>query len=197
MLVASGLPLAMGTATVPRPRVIAAAPLPVGMSGERELLDVFLVERLAVADVRRGLTAALPAGHGLVDLHDVWLGEPALPGQLAAAEYRIELAETPDLPAAEEIRNAGRALLAAATIRRTRDKGGRSVEYDLRPLLDAVEVLDAGLGPGRPATLRIRTRFDPERGVGRPDEVLAALADAAAAPIRATSIVRERLILRT
>jgi hypothetical protein len=45
------------------------------------------------------------------------------------------------------------------------------------------------------AILRIRTRFEPEAGSGRPDEVVAALADAAGCEITVASIARERLIL--
>jgi len=43
--------------------------------------------------------------------------------------------------------------------------------------------------------VRTRTRFHPELGTGRPEEVLAALADAAGRPLEAATIVRERLLL--
>jgi hypothetical protein len=33
-----------------------------------------------------------PGGWRLVDVHDVWLGSPALAGQVVAADYRIEVA---------------------------------------------------------------------------------------------------------
>jgi hypothetical protein len=56
-----------------------------------------------------------------------------------------------------------------------------------------VEVLRDAAGGA--VGLRIRTRFDPERGVGRPEEVLAALSELAGAPLEVGSIVRERLVL--
>ena len=43
--------------------------------------------------------------------------------------------------------------------------------------------------------MRARTRFDPVRGTGRPEEVVAALADLAGTPLPVGSIVRERLVL--
>ena len=43
--------------------------------------------------------------------------------------------------------------------------------------------------------VRARTRFDPVRGTGRPEEVVAALGDLAGSPLHVASIVRERLIL--
>jgi hypothetical protein len=81
--------------------------------------------------------------------------------------------------------------MAAPAIPRDRMKGGASVRYDLRPLLADVALVAAG----PPVVVRARTRFHPELGTGRPDEVVAALADAAGEPLDAASIVRERLIL--
>ncbi|HEX4898591.1 MAG TPA: TIGR03936 family radical SAM-associated protein [Candidatus Limnocylindrales bacterium] len=189
----SGLPLVGLDLPVPRPRLVFAAPLGVGMAAEGELVDLFLTARRAVAEVRSIIAASMPPGHELVDVFDVWLGEPSLSGRVVAADYRLELAPTPDPPDLAAIGNACARLLAASTLPRTRDKGGRSVGYDLRPLVASIDVL--GQGPGTLAGLRIRTRFDPARGVGRPEEVLAALSELAGLPLAVGLIVRERLIL--
>ena len=124
---------------------------------------------------------------------------PAEPRQ----RWRIRFRRRPDappLPQREQLgaweaalENACARLLAAPTLPRTRDKGGRSVGYDLRPLVTSIDVLEAA--PGRVAGLRIRTRFDPEKGVGRPEEVLAALSELAGTPLEATATIRERLLL--
>ena len=206
-LIASGLPLAGLDLPVPRPRLVFAAPLPTSMAGEAELLDVFVVERLPVAEVRKRLTGALPAGHELVDTHDVWLGEAPLSGQVTAADYVVTIGrpsrdaeDAPDLKLGD-VERAAEALLSAPAIPRTRDKGGRAVAYDLRPLLLTIEVaswqpeIEGSDAPAGEVTLRMRTRFDPERGVGRPDEVVAALAEAMGVELVARSTVRERLIL--
>ncbi|MCI0581738.1 MAG: TIGR03936 family radical SAM-associated protein [Chloroflexi bacterium] len=190
---ATGLPIAGLDLPVPRSRIVVAVPLTVGMAADGELLDLFLVDRRPVAEVRAALAASLPAGHELVDLQDVWLGEPSLTGRVVAADYRVELADAVTGPDRATLMTAIAALLAAPTLPRTRDKGGRSVAYDLRPLLARIDVLAET--SDRPTSLRIRTRFDPERGVGRPEEVLAALAGAVGAPLEARSIVRERLVL--
>jgi radical SAM-linked protein len=191
----SGLPLVGLDLPVPRPRLVFAAPLPVGAPADAELLDLFLTDQRISAEVRRRVVASLPAGHDLVDLYDVWLGAPALSGQVVAADYRIEVSAVDGSALEpERLEAASRRLLAEATLPRTRDKGGRAVTYDLRPLLESVDTLvDDSLPAG--LRLRIRTRFDPERGVGRPEEVLAALSDAAGIPLTARSIVRERILL--
>jgi radical SAM-linked protein len=209
-LIASGLPLAGLDLPVPRPRLVFAAPLPTTMAGEAELLDVFLVQRLPVDDVRRRLSGALPAGHELVDAYDVWLGEAPLSGQVTAADYAVTIGRTshdgeaaPDLRVGD-VERAAEALLSAPAIPRTRDKGGRAVAYDLRPLLLSIEVasgeppeIKGSAVPAGEITLRMRTRFDPERGVGRPDEVVAALGEVIGIELVARSTVRERLILAT
>lgn len=202
-LLVSGLPFAGLDADPPRPRVVFAAPLAIGVAAERDLVDLFLTRLLPISEVRARLAGSLPAGHELVDLHDVWLGEPALSGRVAAAVYRVEVAEVEaaEVEAAGGALDAGalgaaaRRLLAAASLPRTREKGGRTVSYDLRPLLDDVEVLGPPRPAGAAAVLRVRTRFDPERGVGRPEEVIGALGEAAGVVLAMASVVRERLVL--
>jgi hypothetical protein len=117
----------------------------------------------------------------------VWLGAPALAAALAGADYRVAF-RVDSRPAARELAAAAQALLSAASIPRQRRKGAGTVQYDLRPLLSDVEVDDAGY-------LRVRTLFHPERGAGRPEEVVAALADVLNRPLVVESIVRARLIL--
>lgn len=196
----SGLPLAGLELANPRPRLVFAAFLAEGLGAERELLDLFLVSRLPVAEVRVRLLGSMPAGHDLVDVHDVWLGEPPLSGQVVAADYRLSI-ETADgaEPDRAALESASERLLQSAALPAARDKGGRTVPYDLRPLIADVTVLDPrAAAEGEPPNgleLRIRTLFDPARGVGRPDEVLAALSGLAGEPLVARLIVRERLIL--
>jgi len=159
------------------------------MAAERELADLLLAERLPAWQVREAVEATLPDGCALVELGDVWLGAPALSGAIVGADYRVTLA-TDDDPGPDTIRSAAEALLAETSVQRVRQKGGRDVAYDLRPLLAAIEVLG-----GRPTVARIQTRFDPERGSGRPAEVLAALADRLGHPLGTAETVRERLLL--
>ena len=190
----SGLPLAGLDLPLPRPRLVFGAPLSTGLAAERELLDLFLVARRQVASVREAVIGVLPPGHELIELHDVWLGEPSLSGQIAAADYRVRLVGTDgrsvDLAA---LGAACAELLAARALPRTRDKGGRPISYDLRPLLGDMTALS--IDPAGLATVRIRTRFDPERGVGRPEEVVAAMGELAGITLEIHDMVRERLLL--
>jgi radical SAM-linked protein len=184
-----GLPVAWTDAATPRLRLSFAAPLPLGVIGEAELIDVFLTERVPTWRVREALDGRLPAGWALVDLYDVWPAGPPLAGRVVAADYRMELAAAAG--DAMTVAAGVARIMSASELPRERLKGGGTVRYDLRPLIDEIAVVESG----PPVVVRARTRFDPELGTGRPDEVLAALAEAAGAPLEATAIIRERLIL--
>ncbi len=190
----AGVPVALSQGNTPRPKLAFAAPLPLGMLGERELVDVVLAERLTLPALRARLEGQLPAGYRLVDLFDVWLGEPAAASRLAAADYRVAVRGA----SAAELAEAAEALLAADSLERARPRGeGRSVAYDLRPLLLDLTVADAP-GPvasGAPASVRMRLRHAPEGVAGRPDEVVLALGEALDRVLELDVIVRERLLV--
>jgi radical SAM-linked protein len=185
-LEASGLPVHR-PAGKSRGRVAFGAPLQVGIAAERELAEVFLSERVPLWQVREALEARAPDGWRLVDLFDVWVGGPPLAGRVVGADYRIEL----DVPIDAELAAAARGLLESRELPRVRQKGEATVAYDLRPLLADVTVD----GSGDRASLRVRVRIHPELGTGRPEEVVAALADRLGRDIDVRSIIRERVIL--
>jgi hypothetical protein len=180
-----------------RRRFSLAAPLPASSAGEAELAELWLTSRLPAWRLREALTLALPADHRITDLEDVWMGAPALAGRIAAADYRMILAGDLD---EGSVAAAAKRLIDATSLPRERAKGGIVKSYDLRPLLISLRV-DRGGGEGhvdgRPDHLvvRLRTRIHPELGSGRPEEVLAALADELGAPVEAAETARERLVL--
>ena len=190
VLIASGLPVAGLDGPRPKARLALAAPLSTGIPGEAELADLWLTERLPRWRVSEALAAGMPTGHALVDLYDVWLGEPPLPGRVVASVYRATVA-VPAEP--RRIAAAAESLLAADTLPRQRRKGESTVSYDLRPFLAAIEVT---AGPDGAAVLRMTLRHDPVKGVGRPQETLAALGEALdGAPLQPETLVREKLVL--
>jgi radical SAM-linked protein len=189
----SGLPVVGLDAVPPRPRFVLAAPLAPTLSGEAELVELWLTERLPAWRVREAVERSLPAGHRLREAYDVWLGAPALAGQVVASVYRVRLVRAGADPGALE--HACASLLAAPSIERVRVRGGGTVRYDLRPFIEALEV--DGDADADPTTLRMTLRHDPERGIGRPDEVLAALGERVGdgGRLAVDALVRERLVL--
>ncbi len=187
----AALPVARSEGAAARPRISFGAPLPLGMAAEGELIDVVLTDRWPAWRLREALEPVMPEGWRLERLEDVWLGGQPLAGRVAAADHRITLAASgPSVPA-EALRTACAHLLQASALPRERAKGDRLVAYDLRPLLLDVQVTD----DGPPIELVTRTRFHPELGTGRPEEVVAALSDVVGASLQVDAIVRVRLLL--
>jgi radical SAM-linked protein len=193
-LEAARVPVAATGGARPRPRLAFGAPVPVGVTAEREPLDLYLVERLTIADLRDRLPSALPPGHELIDLHDVWLGSPSITALVIAGDYRCDLAD-----AEETVAPAVAALFAAARVSRPARKGDASRSYDLRPLVERLAVAPGSLeregSAAARAILTMRLRLGSEGGSGRPDEVVEALAEIARTPLTVLATVRERLVL--
>ena len=192
---AAGLPLARAGDGRSRPRVSFGAPLPVGMAADGELIDLVLTERWPIWRLREALTPQVPEDWWLVDAHDVWLAGPPLAGRVAAADHRVVLGPpTPSETGADPVdrlADACAVFLAARRLERQRRKGDGSVAYDLRPLV--IDVRAEG-GDGGPV-IETRTRFHPELGTGRPEEVVGALGDIVGMPLDIVSITRRRLVL--
>jgi hypothetical protein len=180
-LAASGLPVA--TDARGRPKLGSAIPLPRGLTADAEPIDIFLGERRTAREVRSAVAAAAPADHPVVDLHDVWLGAPALAASVVAADYRLLVAGADE----RDLADAAAAILDAGRLERSRVKGDHLVTYDLRPL-----VLDLGTEAG---WVWMRLRVDSVLGVGRPDEVVAALSEATPGRLAVVEGGRERLWL--
>jgi len=157
----------------PRPRLQFAAALPVGVSSESEVLDVWLTARLEGDDAARwveALNAASPAGLRTYRIAEVPIKADALPTQVTFAEY--EIAFDAEQPGAADLRARVESLLAQTSVMRP----GHKHPYDLRPRVLALAVDDAGL-------LHARLSAN-ERANARPDELLDALGlDAARARI--------------
>ena len=164
----AALPVAYTQGFNRRPRLSLAAALPLGYTGAAEVADVWLVEPVAPATFMAQLAAKMPPGIGLRAVHETPLIGPSLQQQLAESIYEVAFAEAVDGPA---LRDAVAALLAAPTLLREkkRTKDGRPQQFDLRPLILALDVTE-GAGP----LLRLRLVHTATQ-TGRPDDVLDAL----------------------
>lgn len=173
------IPLATSEGFNPRPKLVFAAPLQLGMLAEHDLADLFLAQRLTSPDLRRRLASGMPRGYRVVDLHDVWVGASALAPQLVAADYRVTLSNVKhgDLAAAVA------RMMAAETLPRQRHREKRTISYDLRPLLLEAQVrapdpaaMTQAMADPAVIGLWLRLRHSQDGGSGRVEEVVAALA---------------------
>ena len=196
-LLASGLPVCMSEGATPRPRIAFAAPAPFGVLAERELIDVVLTELLLVHDVRRATEEAAPLGYRTVDLYDVWVSRPTLASLVTAGDYRATVAVEAGHPVSiTELEAVVDALLTAPRLERVRTKGAGQVTVDIRPHIRALRVRPAG-GSGEEGSFELwmRLGLGGEGGVGRPDEVVAALGERLGRRLVARATTRERIVL--
>ncbi|GAB4459066.1 MAG: hypothetical protein Kow00120_27370 [Anaerolineae bacterium] len=153
------LPLAYSHGFNPRPRLQLADALPLGISSEAELIDMWLKESVALDGLEARLEAVAPAGLAVYSVAETALDGPALPTLVVAADYVIAVEGV----SAADLDARVRDFLARARVERTR----RDRTYDLRPLVHALSVTPAG---ALHATLSLG-----EAGTARPDELLDAL----------------------
>ena len=185
------IPVAQTEGFNPRPRIVFAAPLPLGLLAEREIVDLVLCERLTRHDLRVRLERDLPTGFGLVDLYDIWVNAPSVASQLASATYRVDLAGA----SGDEIFRAIDGLLDADRLDRRRLKEKKTVEYDLRPLVLGVDIVRWDDDDGGRGTIRVGVRHSQDAGTGRPEEVVAVLGELVGRELGVDRTVRERLDL--
>ena len=184
----AGLPVSQSQGFSPRPKIALAAPLPVGVSSECELLDVRLDERADPREAVEALRPQLPQGGSISEASELPLRHPSLQSLLRAARYEV------DVPSERSVGDWTEAidrLLALDELPWRQERGGKVREFDLRALVHEIEVVEAAAAGGGEARLRMRLRND-ERGAGRPEHVLEALEAGAAA----TRIHRTALELR-
>jgi len=167
----SGLPVAFSAGFNPRERLAFASALPVGVTGEREMMTIELTEDLSGEEVVRLLNGCLPPGIRLHEARPVPAeGSRDLLNSFDRAEYRV-LCACPDSLSVEEVGEASRALLARREIPIAREREGRVRQVDIRRFIHSVE--PRGREGGR-MVLWMELAVSQE-GAARPGEVVEAL----------------------
>lgn len=162
----AGVPVAYSEGFSPHAQIALASPLPVGVTSDAELLDVFLEEPRRPQDVVDALRPQLPEGAYVYDAEEVAMLLPSLQAEVRAAEYEV------DVPTLCDAREAVARFLALETLAWEHKREEDVRTYDLRGLVTGIEV-----EPHPPAgivRLRMTLRND-SNGAGRPEQVVAAL----------------------
>ncbi len=152
----------------PRPKLVFAAALPVGFTARAEVVDISLEQPMDLRRFADLVKAQLPSGLEIVDVSDVSAALPSLPSQVSAAEYRVTV-ETEESLAQVQVRLGQ--LLATDTLPRVRKRPGGAREYDLRPLVHKLWLVES---QGAAVVMGMLLQANAQ-GTGRPEEVLAAL----------------------
>ncbi len=144
-----------------RPRLQFAAALPLGQVGRAELLDIWLDVATPADELGTRLEATRPPDLSFTGVDAIGPDAPRLSKLIRAADYTACLSPGA-VDDAAGLSDRVVALLAAESLPRER----RGKPYDLRPLIERLEVVDQGL------SMRLGLG---DRRTGRPEEVLLAL----------------------
>ena len=177
----AGIPLSYSQGFHPQPRISLAAALPLGFIGQAELVDIWLDQDEDLKTILKALQAASPPGLDLSAIQAVDLRQAALQTQVKSAEYEILFLDPID---AEAVNKRVTGLLEADILQRQR----RGKDYDLRPLLESLELKISSSDDLHSLALRLSAS---PGATGRPEEVLAELGFSP----ENTRITRTRLVL--
>jgi radical SAM-linked protein len=182
----AGIPPAYTEGFSPHPRMSLAAPLPVGVTSQAELMDIFFTKWVSPHFFTTAVSQQLPPGIKILQVYSVALTMPSLQSQVSHAEYEVKIETEKKKP---DIESALASLLEAKQLpwHHERDTGTRN--YDLRALIDDLWLTSWSNGSG---TLGMRLRCD-STGSGRPEQVARALGFTR----YPSAINRTKLILKT
>ena len=192
----SALPVSFTGGFHPLPRLQLALPLPLGVEGLGEWLDLEFVELVDPAAVRARLQVELPQEFQLLSAESVEVFGPSLSQQLVAARWQIQLtpATDPILPSLEQWHQAVAAVLAAPSlIWQDTDKKGRPRQRDCR---EALLGLGFTLEPGGSVLLELDAAIDPSGRSLRPEQLQHWLAEQLDRPLHLGRLRRQALLLK-
>jgi len=182
----AGIPLAYSEGFSPHPRISLAAPLPVGVTSETELMDVFCTRWSSPHIFTTAVGQQLPTGIEILQVYPIAPTMPSLQSQVRYAEYNVEVATEKGRQDAETALT-NLLLVKQLPWQHQRDTGPRN--YDLRALIDDLWLIDWHSGT---VNIGMRLRCD-SGGAGRPEQVITAMGFSN----YPRSIHRNKLILKT
>ncbi len=145
----------------PRPRLVFAAPLPVAVTSDAELLDVVLDDDLSPEDFIERVRLALCPGVRLLAVEEVALDAPQVMASVLSADYAVDVTGS-------DLDDLVKGFLAREAVPYERTRKGQTKQADMRSSVLRLWVE----GQGR---LGMRLRLDVEGAAVRPEEVVAAL----------------------
>jgi radical SAM-linked protein len=164
----AGVELAYSEGFNPHPRMQLAAPLPLGVTAESELMDVVLVKSFSPHNLLAAVNSQLPPGIEVKQVMPVALNAPSLQAQVRRAEYLVEVETTAGIA---EVEQAIANLLALDSLPWSHQREEKVRSYDLRPL-----VYQLWLEKALPLLYIIGMQLKCDSsGSGRPEQVIKAL----------------------
>jgi len=162
----AGLPLSYSQGFTPHPRLAFAAPLPLGFTAEREVMDVTLDERIELDEFEARLRVETTPDLTIVGVEEVAAGAPPPQAAMLWADYSVTMPGLSPAGAETTLRDFGK----TETLPWREERGERIREYDMRAATAWVRLrpIDGGI------VLTMRMQADQEL-TARPEALVAAL----------------------
>lgn len=126
------LPLAFSQGFNPHPKISFAVPLALGVSGEREFVDIELTEQMDTDLLVESLNKNLPVGIDVLEARVVSGQQKPLMARVESADYRIECA-VDDKVTQDTVEQIIREMLSQPSIMVQREVKGKQRISDIRP----------------------------------------------------------------
>lgn len=128
----AGLPVAFSQGFNPHPRFSFAAPLPVGVAGEQEYLDIELEQNISPKEIFFRLSGVFPAGLQIKEVRPLEDNAPPLLAALEKAGYEVE-AELSEAVTNAALQKNIRSFLALEVVNVVKKKKGELKTRNIRP----------------------------------------------------------------
>jgi len=145
-----------------------AAPLPLGVTSQAELMDVYCSGVVSPHAFTSAVGRQLPADIAIAQVYPVGLALPSLQAMMRYADYTVTVNTDKEQPEIEAMLND---LLALEQLLWQHQRDTEIRQYDLRALIDDLWFIERYEGQ---CTLGMRLRCG-SHGSGRPEQVVAAL----------------------
>lgn len=162
------LPLSYSQGFSPHAKIALAAPLPVGLEGARELIDLWIDEDLTLDLVAKQLKNVMPPGLTISEIEEVDDSLPSMQSCLHAAHYSVEF--EPDAVNFDTLDSKVSGLLELDELDWEEQRGDKVRRYDLRRTI--LDITCSQIGAA--ASLDMHLSLEQGR-TGRPAQVLRAL----------------------
>ena len=160
------IPMAYSQGFNRRPRMSFATATPLGTTSDFEIVDIWTKEVLNPDETATRITEKMAPGIQLLDIKEVPTSGKKL--QVLTIDSTFEIKITEEI-GREELKQKVADLLAADEILRERVVKKKLKQFDLRPMVYDLEVLDGE--EGEPIVLVARLALEPSK-TGRVDQVL-------------------------
>jgi radical SAM-linked protein len=158
----AGLTVELSQGFHPQPKIQLPFPLPLGFTGQNEIVDIWFTQDYDLEDVREKLTVSLPVGIKIQCIELIDGQKKSIASSATTADFKV-IVDTADVNKTE-LKYSLKKLLERPTIMRERN----DKLYDLRPMILSIQIENEIDGK---CVLEMRLSAHPST-TGRPDEVM-------------------------